>query len=278
MLPRQVALVSEVSDISASELAIVSAALQKQATRDFGPTWEVPCTVDSFAHLEDVPIGYWPIIVRTDIQDPGAAGVHSDQQGQPFALVQYSNSWSLTASHECLEMLADPFGNRLVAGQSPKEDQGRVEFLVELCDPCEDASFAYTVNTVLVSDFITPHYYDPVGSAGVQYSFTGAIPGPRQVLQGGYLSWHDPVSDHWWQAVFFGAELQFRDLGVMTQMKGSLRETIDAMTPHPQLMKGLDPNDKRLQAASAKMNAAGAATNARAQAWRKQIEALLSNA
>jgi hypothetical protein len=277
MLPRQVALVSEVTDISASELALVSAALQKQATRDFGPTWGVPCTVDSFARLEDVPVGYWPILVMANINQPGASGVHSDQQGQPFALVQYSNSWSLTASHECLEMLADPFGNRLVAGPSTMPNEDRVEYLAEACDPCEDASFAYTVNGVMVSDFITPHYYDPVASAGVQYSFTGAIPGPRQVLQGGYLSWHDPVSDHWWQAIFFGAELEFKDLGVMTQMKGSLRETIDALTPHPQLMNGLDPNDKRLQAARGKMNAAGAAANARARGWRKHIEALRSN-
>ena len=37
--------------------------------------------------------------------------------------------WSLTASHECLEMLADPFGNRLIAGDSPKPDQGRVQIL-----------------------------------------------------------------------------------------------------------------------------------------------------
>src|SRR2546429_9054759 len=124
----------------------------------------------------------------------------------------------------------------------------------------------------MVSDFITPHYYDPVGSAGVRYSFTGAIPGPRQVLQGGYLSWHDPVSDHWWQAIFFEAKLKFRDLGIITQMKGSLRETIDAMTRPPELMKGLDRNDERLQAARAKMNATSAATNARARAWREQIE------
>jgi hypothetical protein len=278
MLPRQVALVSEVSDISASELAIVSAALQKQATRDLGPTWGISCTVDSFARLEDVPVGYWPIVMMTDIDTPGAGGVHLDRDGQPFALVQFSDSWSLTASHECLEMLVDPFGNRLVAGQSPKKEQGRVEFLVELCDPCEDARFSYTVNDVMVSDFITPHYYDPVPSAGVQYSFTGAIKGPRQVLQGGYLSWHDPVSDHWEQATFFGAELEFRDLGVITQMKRSLRETIDAMTPHPQLTKGLDRDDEQLQAARAKRNATNAATNARASAWRKQIEALRSNA
>jgi len=214
----------------------------------------------------------------TDINMPGAAGVHLDQEGQPFALVQYSNTWSLTASHECLEMLADPFGNRLVAGPSIMPNEGRVEYLAEVCDPSEDASFAYTVNGVTVSDFITPHYYDPVASAGVQYSFSGAIKGPRQVLQGGYLSWHDPLTDHWLQAVFFGAELEFRDLGVITERTGSLREMIDRKTPHPQLMKGLDSNDQRLQTAHAKMSAASAATDARARALRKQIESLLRNA
>jgi hypothetical protein len=53
-------------------------------------------------------------------------------------------------------MLADPFGDRLIAGQSPKEDQGRVEFLVEVCDPPEDQAASYRVNNVLVSDFTPP--------------------------------------------------------------------------------------------------------------------------
>ena len=90
-----------------------------------------------------------------------------------------SDSWSLTALHEMLEMLADPFGNRLVPGQSPKPDQGRVEFLVEVCDPSEADEFGYTVNDILVSDFYTPHFFDPVKADGVRYSFTGAITEPR---------------------------------------------------------------------------------------------------
>src|SRR4051812_8431383 len=112
---RQVALVSETEGVAFSELSRVSAALQKQAIRDLGPISEVQATVDAFGTLEDVPLGYWPIIVRDDIQTPGAAGVHEDEQGQPFALVQFDQGWSLTASHECIEMLVDPFGNRLIA-------------------------------------------------------------------------------------------------------------------------------------------------------------------
>jgi hypothetical protein len=129
MVLRQVALVSQTNAVTPSDLTKVAAALQKQVTRDFGPIWEVEATVDSFTDLKDVPIGYWPIIVRDDIDQPGAAGVHEDKDGQPFALVQYTNTWSLTTSHECLEMLADPFGKRLLAGPSLKSDQGRVEYL-----------------------------------------------------------------------------------------------------------------------------------------------------
>src|SRR6516162_11256450 len=130
MIVRQLAVVSEVSEITPSDLASLSAALQKQATRDFGPIWDVQATVDAFAKLEDVPLGYWPILIQDDIGQPGALGIHLDKDNQPFALVSFADGWQLTASHEALEMLADPFGNRLVAGDSPKADQGRVEFLV----------------------------------------------------------------------------------------------------------------------------------------------------
>ena len=68
----------------------------------------------------------------------------------------------------------------------------RVNYLVEVCDPSEAAEHAYSCNGILVSDFYTPNYFDPVKAGGVRYSFTGAITEPLQVLLGGYLSWQDP--------------------------------------------------------------------------------------
>src|SRR5205823_4420367 len=233
MLVYNLALVSLVRGHDASDIARVAAALQRQATRDFSPLWGVRASVDAFPRLEDVPVGYWPMIVETDIDTPGAAGVHEDQDGQPFALIAMSDSWSLTASHEMLEMLADPFGKRVIAGRSPKRGQGRVEFLVEVCDPCEAAEFAYTVNDILVSDFYTPHFFDPGHSECVGYSYTGALTEPRQVLRGGYLSLHDPASDHWWQEIYFGPRRQYRDLGVFAAKAGSLRAWVDGQTDHP---------------------------------------------
>ena len=120
MFVNHIALVSQTKKVSLDPLMRGSAALQKQVARDFGPIWGVRATVDAFGKLKDVPLGYWPVIVRDDIGFPGAAGIHLDKGGQPYALVQYSADWVLTTSHEILEMLADPFGNRLVAGQSPK--------------------------------------------------------------------------------------------------------------------------------------------------------------
>src|ERR671911_258362 len=112
-LTLNLALVSEVKGHDISDVARVAAALQRQATRDFAPIWrQEGTTVDAFPRLEDVPVGYWPMIVIEDVK--GAAGIHLDENGQPFALIEISDSWSLTASHEALEMLADPWGNRLI--------------------------------------------------------------------------------------------------------------------------------------------------------------------
>jgi hypothetical protein len=78
MFPRFLALVSETARVSGSELARVAAALNKQATRDITQLWGVQASVDAFSDLEDVPLGYWPMIVRDDIGFPGAAGIHLD--------------------------------------------------------------------------------------------------------------------------------------------------------------------------------------------------------
>jgi hypothetical protein len=276
MLNKHVGLVTETDQIAASDLTRVAAALQKQVTRDFGPIWSVQADVSAFAKLEDVPTDYWPVIVEDDIKTPGAAGIHEDRDGQPFALVQFSNEWSLTASHETLEMLCDPFGQRLVAGQSPKRRQGRVNFLVEVCDPSEDRPFAYTVNGVTVSDFYTPHFFDPVTAPGVRYSFTGAITKPRTILKGGYLSWGVPATDEWFQMIWFDTpKPKFRSLGVLSgKLTGSLRSTIDSLTPTPLETKPLPDKAAPVLAAREAYSTVGSASSARAAALREQIKAI----
>ena len=116
MLTKYIALVAETKKITPSQITKVAAALQKQVTRDFDPRWQTQSSVSAFVSLDDVPSDYWSVMIQDDIPYD-AAGIHLDKDGQPFALVSYSDDWSLTSSHEVLEMIADPFGNRVVAGQ-----------------------------------------------------------------------------------------------------------------------------------------------------------------
>ena len=250
MLTITVALVSEVDGHDPGDVARVTAALQRQAIRDFRSVWKVEATVDSFPTLEDVPLGYWPIIIRDDIGFPGAAGIHLDNQGQPFALITMSDSWSLTASHELLEMLADPFGNRLVPGQSPKPGQGRVEFLVEVCDPSE-------------AERVRLHRqrHPDVGLLHAALLRPGRRPGRALQLHGRDHGAADDPEGRLHQLarprqrplvaadVVPGSQPKFRDLGHVRRRAArlSLRAWIDSQTQHPGIDDGLKPKEPPLR-------------------------------
>ena len=271
-------LVSQSALVKQKDLNIVAAAMQKQVVRDFGPIWSVQATVDAFEALEDLPLGYWSIVIRDDIGFD-AAGIHLDNDGQPFALVSSSadrDIWALTTSHEILEMLADPFGNRLVAGDSPKPGQGRVAFLVEVCDPSESAQFGYSVNGILVSDFYTPNYFDPVVNSATRYSFTNAIQRPRQVLRGGYLSWEDPTSGEWWQETWFGgASSRFVSLGKLSSSQGSIRSQIDRLSSR-ETSAAISAGRSAAGRAGLSYALVSRATNSRADTLQVQIDAICS--
>jgi hypothetical protein len=229
MVVRNIALVSESNQVKQDELAVVASALQLQILRDFGPAWGITATVDAFARLGHVPPTYYPMIVRDDI-GIDAAGIHLDRDLTPFALIEASNRWSLTASHEALEMLGDKFGNELRVAASVKPDQGEVEYLVEVCDPSEAVPFSYRINGVVVSDFYLPSFFDPVTNPRATYSFTGAITRPLEVLPGGYLSWRDPTTRVWWQQRWFGTRgPTFHELGLLEGQESPRRFTDSAV-------------------------------------------------
>lgn len=275
MTPIHLALVVEAPTVSPRATMEIAAALQRQLSRDVGPIWDVNATIDAFAALEHVPPGYWPILVSDNLPGVEDVGMHLDQDGQPFALVEVSPSWSLTASHEVIEMVTDPWGNRVVPGGSPMQGQGLVDILVEICDPVGGAGCAYTVNGYLVSDFVTPNFYDPMPAAGVRYSFTGALDGPRRVQEGGYLSWRDPATGEWWQCDRVQrSELTFRRLGFLDEDGRPIRERIDVYTPMVQLYTGTSRSDPALRDAYERRASTRAASQARAAAIRRRMAAL----
>src|SRR5215467_13165622 len=132
-------------------------------------------------------------------------------------------------------MLVDPSGNRLqasraieIVGSEVQDAPGEFEYLVEACDPCEADQYAYSIQGITVSDFITPHFYDPVATEGTRYSFGGNITRPREILPGGYISFANPQTNELQQILFLGSKPQLRDLG---PIRGpSLRMLIDSKT------------------------------------------------
>jgi hypothetical protein len=146
----------------------------------------------------------WPVFLLKKLP-PGEGGFHQDKHNQPYAEViasPTSEEWTVDASHETLEMLVDPYGNRLQNSTSIETTDGKIvdgtgefAYLVEACDPCEADDYTYAIQGVSVSDFLTPHFYDPVVTPGTRYSFTGAIKAPRQILPGGYISWVNQLAD-----------------------------------------------------------------------------------
>jgi hypothetical protein len=148
--------------------------------------------------IEDGPPGVWPIVLTDHLSGPGN-GFHATAHHRPYAEVAVDDAhWTIAASHEMLEMLIDPSGNRLQVGRAVELDDAKkiadgttnVEYLLEICDPCAAHECAYRVNdTTWVSDFVTPDFYAPRGIPDTLYTFRHNIKSPRHILPGGYITW-----------------------------------------------------------------------------------------
>lgn len=179
-----------------SDLDHVARALQIQVERDFAPVWGTPAQVVA-APGRRAPKGSWPIYVVP--QPQAGLGVHVDHNGHPFAEVKAEDDWTITASHELLEMLASPRGSRFTEGPSivPGAEGRRVRYLVEVCDPVQ--LFHYTVDRVRVSDFAMPDFYRAGARTGAAFDFLRTLAHALQVGPGCCQSWHDPADGHWHQ-------------------------------------------------------------------------------
>jgi hypothetical protein len=295
-LTEYVALVSLTREITSANLMQVAAAVQKQVTRDFAPLWGLRAVVDAFEELKDVPSDYHPVVLFGDpdeligrlefeIGDVNAARLVEQFEGnrlggihlnaftrQPFALIAVSDEWSVTASHECLEMLADPFGNRLIAAPHPTNPDERVRYLLEVCDPCQ--TIWYPVNGVKVSDFYTPRYFDPVRNPAAFYSFTGALERPLDLLDGGYITWIDPRDSGLYQ--LRGGEdepVLLADIAALARTSAPLRTVVDTNAASPRVTAR---SLRAAPSATAARGSEGAVRDASEAAALRTAEAFLS--
>jgi hypothetical protein len=207
----QVGIVDKTGKIEPTLLQAAAAALNIQVNRDLSQFWNVKASVSYLPSPTKIPAGVWPVFLVKELP-PGEGGFHMDKHNQPYSEVIASagnDEWTIDASHETIEMLVDPYGNRLQNSSSIEIKDGKIQdgtgefaYLVEACDPCEANNFSYAIQGIAVSDFLTPHFYDPVGTPGTRYSYTGAIRAPRQILKGGYISWVNQEADEMQQLLW----------------------------------------------------------------------------
>lgn len=236
MTVAQIVIVDRTHSIDSVLLHDAALALDSQVTQDLTRYWpSITAHVSSAPTLSAVPHGAWPVFLVKRLP-PGEGGFHLDRHNQPFAKVIASpadDSWTIDASHEIIEMLVDPYGNRMqtsqaitISGSDVVDEPGTFSYLVEACDPCEANDFAYEIGGIAVSDFITPSFYDSSTTAGTKYSFGGNIGRPRELLPGGYISYVQP--DGTWDQILWvdpSAPPQYRNPPT-ADMGRSLRETI----------------------------------------------------
>lgn len=217
-----IAIINQSTVLKDEQLTPVCDAMQTQISRDFFPFWHVNAQIAqvckkpdpkrrlidqqaaaSIAHGVPVtpvpqtavpPLHSWWMIVANTSDFAGAAGYHdTTPEGLPLgktfvkAEIDAGRPWTTTLSHELLEMLADPDISQCVEYSGSIK---RIFFALEVCDPCQDDQFGYSIGQVLVSDFVLPGWFHNYRNYPF-YDFAKRTKKPLEVLKGGYISVFD---------------------------------------------------------------------------------------
>jgi hypothetical protein len=187
-------------------------AINRQLSSDFGPYWHThaelrlegpargkPRKVSLPELRGDAVIYLWN---EVDVDD--AVGYHdANARGIPFGFVftelskELGEPWSVTLSHEALELVGDPEVNLLVAGPHPGDPNEEVFHWYEMCDAVQAET--YKVDGVAVSNFLLPLYFTPDAEIGGRNDFLGrlykgaALPS-FGINPGGYVGFYNPKS------------------------------------------------------------------------------------
>jgi hypothetical protein len=131
----KIAFINESTVLTDVQVKAAIPALQKQVSRDFAPVWGVDADPSFVQKTVPVPPQTWLIGVFDNSDQAGALGYHDlTENGLPLAKVfagsdiQYKSSWTVTASHELLEMLGDPDINLDAFSQNVYPPNARLDY------------------------------------------------------------------------------------------------------------------------------------------------------
>jgi hypothetical protein len=198
--------------ISDEQLQQAIRAINRQIHEDFEPCWGMGATLrlegrsaakPETAVLADMR-GDAVIYLWDEADVPGALGYHfQNNAGVPFGFVftEISESigepWSVTLSHEALELLADPETNLLVIGPHPTENRDVFHWF-EMSDAVQAEN--YEIDGIALSNFVLPLYFTgtrETDEPGARNDFLGRSYNDRTLTSfginpGGYIGFFDP--------------------------------------------------------------------------------------
>ena len=201
----QISVINESTVLADADVVPVVVALQKQVTDDFRPVWGTDTELGIVPKGTQPPSGSWWLVLLDDSDQANALGYHDlTTEGLPIGKVfvasdlKAGTSWTVTASHELLEMLGDPNINLTVFVEN--SNTAGVLYAYEICDACEDDSFGYQIDNVLLSDFVYPSWFEGFRTEGsTQFDRMNKIQNPLQLLAGGYIGIFNMNSGSGWQ-------------------------------------------------------------------------------
>ena len=198
--------------VSDEELQVAIRAVNRQIAHDFEPYWSVGAKLRLEGRSTDTPdtmklqdmrgdsvLYLWD---RVDVED--ALGYHdTNNRGIPFGFVftelsqKLGEDWTVTLSHEALELIADPEVNLLVSGPHPADPKKSVFHWYEMCDAVQAES--YKVDGVDVSNFLLPLYFTSEDEFEGRNDFLGRRHQKKALRSfginpGGYIGFFNPHS------------------------------------------------------------------------------------
>ncbi len=215
-----ISVINHSATISDEQVQEVIRAINRQIAQDFTPYWSFGATL----RLEG-PVGRHPstqtlsdmrgdaVLYLLDGSNAlGATGWHlANYRDIPYGFVflglceKMKEPWSMTLSHEALELVGDPMCNLLVEGVHPFDRRRHVFHLFEMCDAVQAES--YRIDGVEVSNFVLPSYFSMGEQDGRRNDFLGRACAGATLKSfgmnpGGYLNIFDPKSGKWEQPVY----------------------------------------------------------------------------
>jgi hypothetical protein len=205
----QIAVVNHATAITDEDAEAGVAAMQKQVSEDFAPIWNIDAKLRLVGkdELKGSLPEHWGLVLLDDAAQGGQLGYHElTSYGMPLATIEIGripkgHDWTHTASHELLEMLADPTADLAVYSR-PDEDTHRV-YAREVCDPCAAYEDGYVVEGRQVANFVFPSWFHGLPrhrakpDANGRHDERGLIKTPLEIRPGGYLGVFDTGTFTW---------------------------------------------------------------------------------